>query len=757
MHRIHRAIVAGTLAACLAGCSGDPVARHKAFLENGDRYVADGKLREAVIEYRNAVDLDPKNGASRAKLAETYERLGDGPNALQEYIRAADLLPDDTRIQLHVGKYLLAAGRTADALARADAVIARNKDDVDAHILRGTALGGLNDLDSAINAIEEAVRIDPTKGASYTSLGMVQLARGSAAEAEAAFKKAVELSPRSVDSNLALANFYWASGRLPESERSLQAALSIDARHRVANRAMALFLLSTQRISEAEPYLKQLADSTGDPFAAFGLIDYYIATGRTKEAKTRLEPLVAQAATAQAANRRLAQARAVEGDKSGAHTILDGMIKANPRDAETQLFKGQLLVQEGRRDEALPHVQAAITAAPSSASAQFALGKIYASRGDVPAAEAAFRETIRLNPRATAAQVALSQLQLASGGIQASLQSAEEAARREPRNLTVRLALVRSLIANRQTDRAAKEIDMLLAQRPNDAAVHVQQGLLMSTRNNLSGARAAFTKALTLSSNDLEALAGLVAIDVNARDFAAARKRVDEAIGSNPKAPALRLLAGRVSVMAGDAPAAEKLLREAIELDPPQLIAYGMLAQLYVSQGRLDQARVEFDALAQRQARPVSALTMSGIILQGQGKNDLARERFERALAVDANAAIAGNNLAWMDIESGQLDTALQRAQAAAAAAPDVPEIMDTLGWAYYKKNLSTLAIPLFIRAIEKSPKNASYHYHAGMAYVAAGDAVRARSSLEQALKLQADFAGADDARQALAKLAVAR
>ena len=106
-----------------------------------------------------------------------------------------------------------------------------------------------------------------------------------------------------------------------------------------------------------------------------------------------------------------------------------------------------------------------------------------------------------------------------------------------------------------------------------------------------------------------------------------------------------------------------------------------MLGQLYLRQNKLDEARKEFDALAARQAKPIAALTMSGMILQGQGNSKLARERFERALSFDPSAAVAGNNLAWILIDAGDLNGALQLAQTAASAAPDVPEIMDTLGW----------------------------------------------------------------------------
>ena len=59
-----------------------------------DQYVKENKLAEAVIEYRNAINLDARYGEARYKLAEVYERQDDAQNAFNEFIRAADLLPD---------------------------------------------------------------------------------------------------------------------------------------------------------------------------------------------------------------------------------------------------------------------------------------------------------------------------------------------------------------------------------------------------------------------------------------------------------------------------------------------------------------------------------------------------------------------------------------------------------------------------------------------------------------------------------------
>jgi tetratricopeptide (TPR) repeat protein len=103
--------------------------------------------------------------------------------------------------------------------------------------------------------------------------------------------------------------------------------------------------------------------------------------------------------------------------------------------------------------------------------------------------------------------------------------------------------------------------------------------------------------------------------------------------------------------------------------------------------------------------------------------------------------------------DGGNLDVALQLAQTAKQKLPDVHAVDDTLGFVYYKKDLPTLAIPAFERAVQKDPKNASYYHHLGMAYLKAGNKPAAKRALETALKLQPDLPEAPAIRQALAPL----
>jgi tetratricopeptide (TPR) repeat protein len=90
-----RSLVVILAALTLVSCSRDPNVAKKRYLENGNKYFAKGKFKEASIMYRNALQKDQRYGPAYYRLAQTDLKLGRIPNALGELRRAIELIPKD--------------------------------------------------------------------------------------------------------------------------------------------------------------------------------------------------------------------------------------------------------------------------------------------------------------------------------------------------------------------------------------------------------------------------------------------------------------------------------------------------------------------------------------------------------------------------------------------------------------------------------------------------------------------------------------
>ena len=746
---LSRFAVAACLLASLSACS-DPAAKRDQHLKSGDQYLAQHKLAEASIEYRQAQQADPRSVEARRKLGEVYFLQGNGPQARGEFVRAADLAPDDVGLQLKAGGLLLIAGYFEDAKARAEIVLGKHPKNVTALILRGNAMGGLKDLDGAIKQIEALVRADPSVSAGYSSLGSLQMAKGNTAQAEEAFKRVIADNPNDVDAKLALAGLYWSTDRPQEAEKLIVDAVALAPRNELANRALALLYTASGQAAKAEAPLKVLAEESPTAAGRLALGDYYGTNARLAEARTAYETVAKgnDEGLATDAKIRLAGLDAgAGGDRAKAYRTLDEVIAKQPTNAMALRAKAQLQFEDGKTSEALTSALASVSASPNSPAAQFMLGRILASENQIDEAIAAQKAAVRANANYTPASMELARLLLLTGNAKEAEQYAKMSA--ASGNPDAQLLFVRALMANGGIDQAETQLKALATKYGASPSVQAEVGRLYMVRGNQPAARMAFERALGQYPAEPIALEGLTIIDIQQNKKPAAHARVDAVVAKAPTRAPILGLAGQLYVRLGDLAAAEQALKKAIAADPNYLDAYEVLARIYVEQNRLPEATAEFERAAERSPKSVGSHTAVAILLELQGKTEEARQRYEKVLIIDSHAAIAANNLAVIYASrTDKLDEALQLALSAKSGRPMDPNIDDTIGWIYYKKQMSTLAIESMKRAVAAQPENPVFLGHLGLAYALNSNKALARQTLDKALKIKSDFENSDEVKR---------
>lgn len=749
---LRRGAAVFAVAVMLQGCSGNQDAAKQEFLRSGDQYFEAKDFNAAIVQYRNAIEQDEFFGEARYKLAQTYAAMNAWDRARREFVRAADLMPDDAEVQAAAARALLRSGEFQDARARAERALSLNPKHVDAHIVRGSAAAGLRDFEGALEAIEEGIATSPDQSELHVSLATLQAVQGRREEAEAAFKQALVFDPQSVPVRLALANYYWANQQMPAAEGILKEALGLDANSVPANRALASLYLATNRRAEAEAPLKRAAES--NETAKLVLADYYVSLARYDEAQRVLDGLSNEPRALAAVAGRRAGIEYQQGRRDAAHATLDAALAQEPKNVQLLLLKGGWLLQERNLDAALSAATSAVDADAQSWRAHELLGSVYAARRSSEDAVKVLAEAIRLNPRAHKSHLLLAELNVEQGRAEAAVRYAQEAVQVAPAHGLARYTLVRALLANNNVVRARTEVQPLLVAGQKSPRVQSLLGQILMRESKLDEARAAFNRAAALDPKSDEALAGLVAIENATKQPSQAVQRVESYLKGVPESAQRAYLAARTYSGAGDMQRAEESARRAIQLDPAHMEAYHLLARLFIQQRRLDEAQREYERIAQQRPNDVSAHTMVALIYQAQNKQAEAKKAYEKILSIDGRAVVAANNLAYLHAEDGSnLDVALNLAQVAKAARPDHPDVNDTLGWVYYKRDLPSLAIDPLEQSVKADSRNPVYQLHLGLAYWKAGDKGKARAALQRAMELDPNVEGAAEARKALAEL----
>jgi tetratricopeptide (TPR) repeat protein len=642
-------------------------------IQRGDEQAAAGHYGAAAIEYRNAIRKEPARADAHRKLADTYLEQRKLEEAYRAYANAIQLDNNDVHSRVEAGRLLFGAGKYSEALLRAEQALERDDRNTDAQLLAGRALAKLRRFDDAIAQLDETVSAGHAPAA-YAALAEAKLAAGDARGAEDAFRAAVSTHPESVEARIALARFLADTARKSDAEQEFLRAVNADPASEMANRAAASFYVTTGRDAAAEPFLKTAAGLPKQTMkSSLALADYYSAAHRYADARAVLAPLTA-GASATPAKVRLAAIELESGSAATARRLLDEAMKRRP-DADALTVNAQLLLREGKADEALAAARAAIDLDPRIAAAYFVAGTIALDRGQLGDAERAFREVLRQNRLTAEANLQLARTLLAA---RRPHEAVDLAAAAGP-SADARLTLARALIADGQTARARTELVRLSA----DEGTTTDASILLG------------------------------GLELTAGALPQARSYAERALAAAPDAPEALALAARTAIASHDNAAAERYLTHAIAVDPAGFEAHAMLAHTYASSGDVARARSTLEQFADRNPNDAAPRTALGIVLEAAGRPADARVRYEQALALDPGDAVASNNLARIyATDDARIGQAVELARNAAARMPNDADVRDTLGWVAFRAGRLNLAASELERAVALNGSEPMYRNH---------------------------------------------
>jgi tetratricopeptide (TPR) repeat protein len=211
----------------------------------GKSLLAQGKLEEAIAEFRANIQRKPDCAEAHFNIGVALSKQGKLEEAIAEFRTAIQLKRDFAEAHYSLGAVLHPRGELKEAIAEYRTAIQLKPHHLEAHLNLGSALARLGKTEEAIAAYRTAIRIKPDFADPHTNLGNILAAQGKLAEATAEHREAIRLNPEFA---LAYNNWAWVLIHSPKrpprdyDEGLVYARKAVDLAPQKANFATTLAL-----------------------------------------------------------------------------------------------------------------------------------------------------------------------------------------------------------------------------------------------------------------------------------------------------------------------------------------------------------------------------------------------------------------------------------------------------------------------------------------------------------------------------------
>jgi tetratricopeptide (TPR) repeat protein len=433
-----------------------------------------------------------------------------------------------------------------------------------------------------------------------------------------------------------------------------------------------------------------------------------------------------------------------QGKLPEAREVNDEILKENPKDPDALGVKAALLLDNGEVTQAIIALRDVVTHAPDNPVAHYNLGRAYFRHQDFEQARQQFQKAIDLRPDYVLSLLALAQLQWATSDFDAAFRTAQVVlTKHDQNNASAKLIQSAALMGQKKYAESRQMLDAMLKANPSSPDVLFQIGVVNLAERKYKEADDSFRRSYQLNPANTRGLMGVVETYMAQNKTDQAIQQLQEEVAKTPARAELHIALGNVGVGAGRWDMAIAQFQAVLATVPKNSRTQG---EMYLRIGETQRRKGDFNAAivsfqAARQTLPEDARVLSSLALTLDGAGDWkhAKEAYQATNKLYPNNAVVLNNLAFGIAEHAEhgeeLDQALGMAQRAKQLLSTMPEVSDTLGWIYLKKNLPDNAIEIFRELVDKQPNQATFRYHLGMALSQKGDKARALQELKKALE----------------------
>jgi len=223
-----------------------------AYLNLGNILKDLGKLKEAEISTRKAIELQTDFANAYSNLGSILKELGELKEAEISLEKAIELQPNFADAYLNLGGVLSDLGKSKEAEVFARKAIQLNPNNPLAHLNLVSILRDLGKSKDAENSSKKAIQLNPSNPFAHLSMGSILKDLENFKEAEISFRKAIELKPDFADAYSNLGSIYTELSKLKEAEISFRKAIELKPDFAIAHSNLGGILRDLGKLEEAE-------------------------------------------------------------------------------------------------------------------------------------------------------------------------------------------------------------------------------------------------------------------------------------------------------------------------------------------------------------------------------------------------------------------------------------------------------------------------------------------------------------------------
>jgi tetratricopeptide (TPR) repeat protein len=738
-----------TLLLVNVGCGSLAVSK-EVHLERGNKFAKEGNVIDASLEYRKALQKDPRYGEALLRLGELFSKQAKHQEAFGALSQAAEIMPKSEEVQIALGNTAFSAFITSP---ERPLVYYQAVEKVSKRLLASspTSFGGLrlhglllmvdSKSNEAIETFRKALQAKPYDPEVVSILIQNLLIEKRDDEAETLGREALPHVKQYGPLYDSLYGIYLRSGRLADAEEILKTKVSNNPGQELFMVQLAEHYQSHKREQDVRTVVERLtADPKLYPNGRLSAGDFYRRTGQFDEAVLQFEKgLAIGDRNRKVYLERLAGVRMEQGRTQDAIRILDTILKESPNDSAAQSARASMRMATGSPEEmalGLETFKALAKQSPDDEEVRLLLARAYRTLGQTNEARNSLLDLLKKNPRHREAVREMADLAIRAARADEALQYAERLVESQPKDVSSRLVRTAAWALQRRFGEVRTELRTIAQEYPNLPEVQLQLATLAMEERNFGEAERILLSLRRADQDSMPALRRLVALYTLVGRPQQAVILAQEQI-TRSASPEARALLVSAAAQAGNLELALTTAKQLSMDFPKNPDHWGSSGEIYARQGLHDNSIASFRKA--QQAEPENPIWSArlGSALGMAGRYTEAAAAYRESLKLSPEDPLLMNNLAWHLAMAGtNLEEALVLSQSAKRRAPENVAYADTLGLVYLRLKKLDNARQTAQNVVTKEPSNPEWRSSLASILIAQGETQPAKAELEKALQL---------------------